>query len=68
MKTKKFNRKLALYKQTIARLDHGELKAVNGGITLPTADPADKRCIVTVITCIVSQCDTCYTCEGPGCT
>lgn len=42
MKIKKFNKKLTLYKQTIARLDHGELNAVNGGITLPTADPADN--------------------------
>jgi natural product precursor len=48
MKTKKFNKKLNLSKNTIANLDNGKMNGIKGGIT------GDTRCPWTV--CEYTKC------------
>ncbi len=57
MKSKKFDKKLALNKKTVARLNYEEMMVANGGkfSVMPT-------CVwicTETCSCILSVCDTC---------
>lgn len=43
MKTKKFNKRLALNKNTVANLNNGDMRSIYGG-----SDTTPTRCIVTM--------------------
>jgi hypothetical protein len=59
MKQKKFNKKLILNKKTIANLNNGEMKDVNGG----KDDISNSLCI----TCFTCDTDCGATCFGVTC-
>jgi hypothetical protein len=74
MKTKKFNKKLSLGKQTIANINNGEMNVIKGGrpSVVPLCNTVDDwTCVQTDITC-ATYCDTCNTfcpqsCPGTIC-
>ena len=61
MKTKKFEKKLALNKKTVANLNNVQLSNVKGGGVIPS-DPG-FACLPTFETCgtCAATCDTCFT-------
>ena len=67
MKTKKFSKKLALGKQTIANITQRHMQGVRGGrpSIIPICDTVDDfTCHETDLTC-ATYCDTCGTvCPG----
>jgi hypothetical protein len=73
MKTKKFAKKLALKKKTIANLSNGELGIIKGGTEEPSIDicqlSVNSNCILCTGTCV--SCPTCasrgleYACCAP---
>jgi natural product precursor len=75
MKTKKFEKKLSLNKKTIANLNNGDMKHLQGGIkptgcTCPFCRVTENSlCPTAAITC--QTCDTKappgQQCEGPPC-
>ena len=60
MKTKHFVKKLVLNKKTIAHLDNGEMKAIEGG----EHDPPCKS--VPLLTCVSAFGWSCPTCPQTG--
>lgn len=63
MKTKKFSKKLALGKQTIANITNQQMQVLRGGrpSVIPLCDTVDDfTCAQTDFTC-VTYCDTCNT-------
>lgn len=63
MKTKKFRKKLALNKKTIADLGSKKMSGLKGGKILPS----EKTCVTCVYTCV--ECPTHYleTCHTWAC-
>ena len=57
MKTKKFAKKLALNKKTVAHLDAGMLRTAKGG----------NLTLATDITCSCETCEGMETCGGKSC-
>ena len=70
MKTKKFNKKLVLNKQTVADLRSGAMEAVRGGVITGRTD-CRTECVTDCIACpsmIQScYCYTVYLCETYQC-
>lgn len=64
MKVKKYEKKLALNKKTIADLEVKELNGVVGGIPTETNDPVVKTCpCESVVVCQYTEQNTCDTCN-----
>lgn len=60
MKTQKFSKKLELNKETVARLNNGELRAAKGGaftFGVPTCWPECP--IISVVICLESEYKPC---------
>jgi hypothetical protein len=62
MKTKTFNKKLTLNKETLANLNNSEMVGVNGGATaLPCPSVIETRCFQTAChTICFTLCDICF--------
>ena len=58
MKSKKFNKKLALNRRTVANLNKREMGTAHGGL-----DSVPPQCLTNATNCLLTDCAT----ECPGC-
>jgi natural product precursor len=79
MKTKKFEKKLSLNKKTIAHLNNGDMKSLQGGdvpsgCTCPFCQVNENSTVISLCPTVAPTCQTCATeappevqCAGPPC-